>query len=74
MTVDVSRRSFLKLTSLSLAGWAVAPSIGALPRMAFAPEGVEPGGDVLVCRRNGGNVHFHRRQRLRGLLRQPGEL
>ena len=49
MTIDVSRRSFLKLTSTSLAGWAVAPSIGALPRMAFAPEGVEPGGDVLVC-------------------------
>ena len=49
MTTDLSRRTFLKLSSLSLAGWSVAPALEALPRMAFAPEGVEPGGDVLVC-------------------------
>lgn len=49
MTTELSRRTFLKLSSLSLAGWSVAPALEALPRMAFAPEGVEPGGDVLVC-------------------------
>ncbi len=42
----LSRRDFLKL-----AGWSLAaPALPSwMPRMAFAPEGVEPQGDILVC-------------------------
>jgi uncharacterized protein (DUF1501 family) len=45
-TTTLSRRNFLKLSSGTLA----APALPAwMPRLAFAPEGVEPQGDVLVC-------------------------
>lgn len=45
MDTKLSRRDFLKLAS----AFAVAPSVPSwMPRMAFAPEGVEPPGDVLV--------------------------
>lgn len=45
MDNKITRRDFLKLTS----SFAVAPALPAwMPRMAFAPEGVEPAGDVLV--------------------------
>jgi len=44
----ISRRDFLKLGAGSMAAWAVGLPAGT-PRMAFAPEGVEPGGDVLIC-------------------------
>lgn len=45
MNTQISRRDFLKLAS----GFAVAPALPAwMPRMAFAPQGVEPAGDILV--------------------------
>lgn len=45
MDTKLSRRDFLKLAS----AYAVAPSVPAwMPRMAFAPQGVEPPGDILV--------------------------
>jgi uncharacterized protein (DUF1501 family) len=44
----VSRRDFLKIGAGGMAAWAVGlPSW--TPRMAFAPEGESPTGDVLVC-------------------------
>ena len=60
MTIDtrrpVSRRNFLKLAA-GMGAWAAAPDavthpdfrrLGA-PRLAFAPPGVEPQGDILVA-------------------------
>ena len=45
MDNKLSRRDFLKLAG----SFAVVPAIPSwMPRMAFAPEGVEPPGDVLV--------------------------
>ena len=45
MNTQISRRDFLKLAS----SFAVAPALPAwMPRMAFAPQGVEPAGDILV--------------------------
>ncbi len=45
MDTKISRRDFLKLTG----GFAVAPALPVwMPRMAFAPQGVEPPGDILV--------------------------
>lgn len=45
MNAQISRRDFLKLAG----GFAVAPALPAwMPRMAFAPQGVEPAGDILV--------------------------
>lgn len=45
MNRTLSRRDFLKLTG----AFAVAPALPAwMPRMAFAPQGVEPPGDILV--------------------------
>ena len=45
MDTKLSRRDFLKLAG----SFAVAPALPAwTPRMAFAPEGVEPPGDILV--------------------------
>jgi len=47
-----SRREFLRLAT-GLSGWTVAPDAAAypswMPRMAFAPPGVEPQGDILVA-------------------------
>ena len=56
MTIDVkspiSRRNFLKVAG-GLGAWAVAPDAVThpswMPRMAFAPPGVEPKGDILVA-------------------------
>lgn len=46
MNTQLSRRDFLKLAG----GFAVAPALPAwMPRMAFAPQGVEPPGDILVA-------------------------
>lgn len=45
MDTKLSRRDFLKLAG----SFAVAPALPAwMPRMAFAPQGVEPPGDILV--------------------------
>ena len=45
MDTKFSRRDFLKLAG----SFAVAPALPAwMPRMAFAPQGVEPPGDILV--------------------------
>ena len=45
MNTQISRRDFLKLAG----SFAVAPALPAwMPRMAFAPQGVEPAGDILV--------------------------
>lgn len=45
MNTQLSRRDFLKLAG----SFAVAPALPAwMPRMAFAPQGVEPAGDILV--------------------------
>ena len=45
MNTQISRRDFLKLAT----SFAVAPALPAwMPRMAFAPQGVEPAGDILV--------------------------
>jgi uncharacterized protein (DUF1501 family) len=45
MDAKLSRRDFLKLASV----FAAAPSVPSwMPRMAFAPEGVEAPGDILV--------------------------
>ena len=45
MDTKFSRRDFLKLAS----SFTVAPALPAwMPRMAFAPQGVEPPGDILV--------------------------
>lgn len=50
MDSKLSRRDFLKLASLELAGFSLAPALPAwMPRMAFAPQGVEPAGDILVA-------------------------
>jgi uncharacterized protein (DUF1501 family) len=56
MTIDASRatsrRNFLKLAT-GLGAWAAAPDAvkypAWMPRMAFAPPGVEPPGDILVA-------------------------
>ena len=46
MDTKLSRRDFLKLAG----GFAVTPALPAwMPRMAFAPQGVEPPGDILVA-------------------------
>jgi uncharacterized protein (DUF1501 family) len=48
MTTKLSRRDFLKL-SAAMGGFALAPAMPAwVPRMSFAPQGVEPAGDILV--------------------------
>ncbi len=48
MTTKLSRRDFLKVSTL-LGGLTLAPGLpGWMPRMAFAPAGVEPAGDILV--------------------------
>ena len=48
MTTTLTRRDFLKL-----AGWTMAAPARSvpswMPRLAFAPPGVEPQGDILVC-------------------------
>ncbi len=45
MNTQISRRDFLKLAG----SFAVAPALPAwMPRMAFAPQGIEPAGDILV--------------------------
>jgi uncharacterized protein (DUF1501 family) len=45
MDIKISRRDFLKLAG----GFALTPSLPTwMPRMAFAPQGVEPPGDILV--------------------------
>ena len=45
MDTKISRRDFLKLAG----SMAVAPALPSwMPRMAFAPQGVEPPGDILV--------------------------
>lgn len=45
MNTTISRRDFLKLAG----AFAVAPALPTwMPRMAFAPQGVEPPGDILV--------------------------
>ena len=45
MNTQISRRDFLKLAG----SFAVAPALPAwMPRMAFAPQGVQPAGDILV--------------------------
>ncbi|HKY53661.1 MAG TPA: hypothetical protein VJM08_05105, partial [Anaerolineales bacterium] len=45
MDTKFSRRDFLKLAS----SFAVAPALPSwMPRMAFAPHGVEPPGDILI--------------------------
>jgi len=45
MDTKLSRRDFLKLAG----SFAVAPALPTwMPRMAFAPQGVEPPGDILV--------------------------
>ncbi|MBI4770761.1 MAG: DUF1501 domain-containing protein [Chloroflexi bacterium] len=45
------RRSFLKLAASGMAAWTVAPTVLPqwMPRMAFAPPGEAPAGDILVC-------------------------
>ncbi len=43
---SVNRRAFLKTGASALAAAALP---GWMPRLAFAPEGTEPGGDLLVC-------------------------
>ncbi|MBT3323335.1 MAG: DUF1501 domain-containing protein [Anaerolineae bacterium] len=45
MNKKLSRRDFLKL-STALGGFALTPSW--MPRLSFAPQGVEPTGDLLV--------------------------
>ena len=45
MTNQLSRRDFLKL-STALGGFALTPSW--MSRLSFAPQGVEPSGDLLV--------------------------
>jgi uncharacterized protein (DUF1501 family) len=45
MTRKLSRRDFLKL-STAFGGFALTPTW--MPRMSFAPQGVEPAGDILV--------------------------
>lgn len=50
MTVMVSRRNFLKTAGLG--AWLLAPQRALpawMPRLAFAPAGVEPQGDILVA-------------------------
>lgn len=51
MSTDLTRRDFLRLAAASVATWSLAPwdLPGWMPRLAFAPEGVAPKGDVLVC-------------------------
>ncbi|HQV94937.1 MAG TPA: DUF1501 domain-containing protein [Anaerolineales bacterium] len=45
MNTQLSRRDFLKLAG----SFAVAPALPTwMPRMAFAPQGVEPLGDIIV--------------------------
>jgi uncharacterized protein (DUF1501 family) len=45
MNTQISRRDFLKVAG----SFAVAPALPTwMPRMAFAPQGVEPPGDILV--------------------------
>src|SRR5260370_18436762 len=56
MTIEtsrlVSRRNFLQLAT-GLGTWAAAPDAVTypswMPRMAFAPPGVEPQGDILLA-------------------------
>ena len=48
MRPKLSRRDFLKL-SATMGGLALTPALPAwMPRMSFAPQGVEPDGDILV--------------------------
>jgi len=50
MDTKFSRRDFMKLATISVGGFALAPALPSwMPRMAFAPQGVEPPGDLLVC-------------------------
>jgi|SRR3990170_2342135 len=76
MDNSLSRREFLKLAG-GLGAYALAPSAALpawMPRMAFAPPGVEPQGDLLlvVFQRGGmdglsaviphGDPHYYRRR------------
>ena len=50
MNTKLSRRDFMKLTTTAMGGWAVSSALPSwMPRMAFAPLGVEPPGDLLVA-------------------------
>jgi uncharacterized protein (DUF1501 family) len=50
MKTRLSRRDFMKLTTTAMGGWAVSSALPSwMPRMAFAPAGVEPPGDLLVA-------------------------
>ena len=50
MDTKLSRRDFIKMATISVGGFALAPALPSwIPRMAFAPQGVEPQGDLLVC-------------------------
>lgn len=47
-TNTLSRRDFLKAASSSMTAWTLArPSW--MPRLSFAPQDIEPQGDLLVC-------------------------
>lgn len=43
---DLSRRDFLKMSTLS--AWSLGLPAW-MPRLAFAPQGVDPQGDILTC-------------------------
>lgn len=49
----LTRRDFIKFTAASLPALSLAPTMdhwpSYQPRLAFAPPGVEPQGDILVC-------------------------
>ncbi|MBT3314874.1 MAG: DUF1501 domain-containing protein [Anaerolineae bacterium] len=47
MKKQLSRRDFLKLSGM-FGSIALAPSLGQAPRFSFAPQGIEPQGDMLV--------------------------
>jgi uncharacterized protein (DUF1501 family) len=50
MKTRLSRRDFMKLSTTAMGGWAVSSALPSwMPRMAFAPAGVEPPGDLLVA-------------------------
>jgi uncharacterized protein (DUF1501 family) len=50
MKTKLSRRDFMKLSTTAMGGWAVSSALPSwMPRMAFAPVGVEPPGDLLVA-------------------------
>jgi uncharacterized protein (DUF1501 family) len=52
-TQTLSRRDFIKFTAASLPAFTLAPAVerwpASMPRLVFAPPGVEPKGDILVC-------------------------